>query len=432
MIRDPRVCVIGAGSSGLAAVKALRDRGLHVECFELGDRVGGLWAAGSKTGLSAAYRSLHINTSRDRMAYEDFPMPAEYPDFPHHSLIARYFERYADAFGLREHIRFETGVERAERRPGGGWRLRLTTGQERECDALLVANGHHWDPQLPDPWPAGFFTGLEMHSHGYREPGPFAGKRVLVVGMGNSAMDIVVEVSQVAERAFLSVRRGAHIVPKYLFGRPLDQFIKVPLVPLPIRQALVGAMLRLAVGPMERYGLPRPDHRVLEAHPTISSDIFLRLGSGDVQVRPEIRERRGRSVVFSDGSVEDIDVIIYCTGYKVSFPFFDAKLISAPGNELPLFLRVFPPDQADLMFIGLLQPLGAVMPLSEAQAKWCAAYLRGDYALPGPEEMERSIARDREQMQRRYVGSKRHTMQVDFDDYMFELDREIRRGTKRS
>src|SRR5262245_35796263 len=118
-----KACVIGAGSSGIAAVKALNERGLPYDCFEASDRVGGNWVFGNKNGMSSAYRSLHINTSRDRMAYSDFPMPADYPDFPHHSLIARYFDAYVDHFGIRDTITFETSVKRAERLPDGRFRL---------------------------------------------------------------------------------------------------------------------------------------------------------------------------------------------------------------------------------------------------------------------------------------------------------------------
>lgn len=427
-----RACIIGAGSSGITAVKALKDRGIPFDCFEKGDRIGGLWVFENKTGLSAAYRSLHINTSRDRMAFADFPMPADYPDFPHHSLIAKYFERYADTFGLRPLITFDTSVTCAERRPGGGYFVTLSTGETREYEALIVANGHHWHPRPPVPPIPGTFDGVEIHSHEYVDGARFAGKRVVVVGMGNSAMDIVVEVSQVARAAFLAMRRGAHIVPKYLFGRPLDQFLSTPHVPLRVRQAVFSRMLRIAVGPVERYGLPTPDHRVLEAHPTISSDIFLRLGSGDVLPKPAIAERLGDRVRFTDGTIEEVDAIIYCTGYRVSFPFFDTDFLAAPDNELPLFLRMWKPGLADLMFVGLLQPLGAVMPLAEAQSKWIATYLAGEYALPDEAEMQRSIDRDRAAMKRRYVGSPRHTIQVDFDDYLDDLRREVARGQRRA
>jgi dimethylaniline monooxygenase (N-oxide forming) len=211
------VCVIGAGSSGIAAVKALAQRGIAFECFEKSDRVGGNWVFRNSNGMSSAYRSLHINTSRDRMAYSDFPIPAEYPDFPHHSQVAAYFDAYVDHFALRERITFRTAVERAEPQEAG-WRVTLRTGETREYRALLVANGHHWDPRWPEPAFPGAedFTGVQMHSHQYTgdDPELFAGRRVVVLGMGNSAMDIAVEATQTAERVFLAARRGAWIVPK--------------------------------------------------------------------------------------------------------------------------------------------------------------------------------------------------------------------------
>jgi dimethylaniline monooxygenase (N-oxide forming) len=427
-------CVIGAGSSGIAAVKALAQRGIPFDCFERSDRVGGNWVYGNANGMSAAYRSLHINTSRDRMAYSDFPMPADYPDFPHHSQIAAYFDAYVDHFGLRERITFKTSVERAEP-VDGRWRVELDNGERRTYDALLVANGHHWDPRWPEPpFPgADDFDGVQMHSHDYRgdDPALFEGKRVLVLGMGNSAMDIAVDATHNAERVFLAARRGAWVIPKYVFGRPLDQYVTFPRVPLAVRQAFMRVMLRLAVGPMERYGLPKPDHRPLEAHPTISDTIFTRLTHGDITPKPNIARLTARTVVFADGSEEEVDVIVYATGYKVTFPFFDPALVSAPDNELPLYKRVFHPHLEHLCFIGLLQPLGAVMPLAEAQSEWVCDHLTGTYTLPPREAMLAEIAREREELARRYVASKRHTMQVDYDDYLFEIRRVRRRRRRR-
>src|SRR5436853_1335657 len=138
----PTACVIGAGSSGIAAAKALHERGIPFDCFEKSDRVGGNWVFGNKNGMSSAYRSLHINTSRERMEYTGFPMPTSYPDFPHHSQIAAYFNAYVDHFGFRDRIRFETGVEHAERGEDGVWTVSLDTGEARRYDMLLVANGH--------------------------------------------------------------------------------------------------------------------------------------------------------------------------------------------------------------------------------------------------------------------------------------------------
>ena len=431
----PTACVIGAGSSGIAAAKALHERGIPFDCFEKSDRVGGNWVFGNKNGMSSAYRSLHINTSRERMEYSDYPMPPSYPDFPHHSQIARYFDSYVDHFGFRERIVFETGVERATREHDGTWTVELDTGETRRYDALLVANGHHWDPRWPEPAFPGQFDGVQMHSHHYLENSDFRDKRVLVVGIGNSAMDIAVESSFVARKTFLSSRRGAYILPKYLFGRPLDQIgvnALTPILPFSFRRAILMAMYRVGVGNVQDYGLPEPDHKIGEAHPTISADFLNRIAHGDMTWKPNVSALEGGSVRFEDGSVEQVDIIVWCTGYKVSFPFFDEDFISAPDNDLPLWRRIAKPGVDNLFFIALLQPLGATMPLAEAQGRFVASYLRGEYHLPAPAEMEAHMRRERERMFKRYVASKRHTMQVDFDNYLYDLRKELKAGTARA
>jgi Flavin-binding monooxygenase-like len=435
MTQLPSTCVIGAGSSGIAAAKALYERGLPFDCYEKSDRVGGNWVFGNKNGVSSAYRSLHINTSRERMEYADYPMPADYPDFPHHSEIARYFDSYVDHFGFRDKIVFETGVEHAERGDHGVWTVTLDSGETRQYDAVLVANGHHWDPRWPEPAFPGHFDGTQMHSHHYIENSGMRGKNVLVVGIGNSAMDIAVESSFVANRTFISSRRGAYILPKYLFGRPLDQIgvnSLTPILPFAFRRAILMSMYRVGVGRVQDYGLPEPDHKIGEAHPTISADFLNRIAHGEMTWKPNISELQGGSVRFQDGSVESIDIIVWCTGYKVTFPFFDEDFVSAPDNDLPLFRRVFKPGIDNLAFIALLQPLGATMPLAEAQGRWIASYLRGEYHLPSRRDMERDMHQERERMRRRYVASKRHTMQVDFDNYLYNLRKELKAGAARA
>jgi dimethylaniline monooxygenase (N-oxide forming) len=427
--------VIGAGSSGIAAAKALHEAGIPFDCFEKSDRVGGNWVFANKNGMSSAYRSLHINTSRERMEFSDFPMPRDYPDFPHHVQIAAYFDAYVDRFGLRDRITFETGVAQAERDADGVWTVALDTGQTRRYDALVIANGHHWDPRWPEPPYPGSFDGEQLHAHFYVDAEPFRDKHVLVVGIGNSAMDIAVEASYVAARTILSSRRGAYVLPKYLFGRPLDQ-IGVNrfsgATPWALRKRFFKAVYRVGVGRVEDYGLPRPDHDLGEAHPTISADFLNRVAHGEIAYRPAIASLDGDRVRFVDGSTEQIDAIVWCTGYQVTFPFFDPQLISAPGNDLPLFRRVFHPDVERVFFVGLLQPLGAIMPLAEAQGRWIAAYLRGEYALPPAAELRADMARERRRMLKRYVPSARHTMQVDFDAYLHELRRELHAGQRRA
>jgi cation diffusion facilitator CzcD-associated flavoprotein CzcO len=435
------VCLIGAGSSGIAGAKALLERGIPFDVYEKSDKVGGNWVFGNPNGMSSAYRTLHINTSRERMEYSDFPMPKDFPDFPHHTHIARYFSDYVDHFGVREHIRFETGVQRATRREDGTWEVALETGETVEYDAVMVANGHHWDARWPEPAFPGEFAGRQMHAHDYKGPEEFEGKRVVVLGMGNSAMDLAVDASYVGAATYLAARRGAYVLPKYISGKPTDQprrhgvlssALSHPRVPWAVRQRLLEKLFDEHVGRMEDYGLPTPDHRIGEAHPTVSGRILDRLAHGAIVPKPNIAELRGDRVAFVDGSEVEADVVVYCTGYKVTFPFFDEDFISAPDNDLPLFRRVFHPQYEDVFFLALLQPLGATMPLAEAQGRWIADYLRGEYALPSRGEIEADIRAERERMFKRYVKSKRHTMQVDFDQYLWELERERRVGAERA
>lgn len=427
-----RACLIGAGSSGIAVAKTFHERGVPFDCFEASDRVGGNWVYGNKNGMSSAYRGLYINTSRARMEYSDFPMPPGTPDFPHHSTIAKYFDAYVDHFGFRPAIRFSTKVSRVKKRGPSDYEVTLEGGETRRYDAVVVANGHHWDPKWPAPAFPGSFAGRLLHSHDYKEPEPFAGQRVVVLGMGNSAMDIAVELSQVAERVVLAARRGAHIVPKVLFGLPLDQVFTSTRVPPWIRLRLGELALRIAVGDVTKYGLPAPDHRLGEAHPTISSRILDRLAHGAVIPRPNIARFDGGVVHFVDGSREEADAVIFATGYNVTFPFFERSFVEAKDNDLPLYKRVFHPEHEGLSFVGLLQPLGAIMPLAEAQGAWIAEVLAKSARLPGEAEMRATMKRERDAMFARYVRSARHTMQVDFDEYLADVRSEITRGRRRA
>ena len=435
----PRACVIGAGSSGIAVVKALLDRGIAFDCFEKSDQVGGNWVFGNRNGMSAAYRDLFINVSRERMAYADYPMPSSYPDFPHHTHIKEYFDNYVDHFGLRDEIEFETSVEHVERREDGVWEVAIERagggGREtREYDALIVANGHHWDPRWPEPAFPGQqqFKGAQLHAHSYVDNSIFAGKDVVIVGMGNSAMDIAVESSYVAANTYLSARKGAWIIPKYVFGKPVDQLPNNPRVPFAIRQRMIHQTIKTITGPPERYGLPKPDHKFGESHPTVSGRILDRIAHGTIAPKPNVASLSADGVRFADGSEVHADVVVYCTGYKITFPFFDEGFLAAPDNHIELFRRVFHPDIGGLFFIGLLQPLGAIMPLAEAQGAWVGDYLRGDYALPAPAELRRDIASDQAAMKKRYIASKRHTIQVDFDDYLYALAAERKAGAARA
>ncbi len=425
-----RVCIIGAGSSGIAACKVLKDHHIAFDCYEVSDRVGGNWVYDNSNKMSSAYKSLCVNTSKPYMQYSDYPMSEHYPVFPHHTQVAEYFNNYVDHFNFRESIHFQTTVTNATPLEGGGWEITLHDGSVHRYRALLVANGHHWDPLWPNPPFPGHFDGDVIHSHYYRTPDPYRDKRVLVVGVGNSAMDIAVETSHVSTMTYLSMRRGFHIIPKYILGKPLDEPIVPFWLPDSWSRRLLEMALRLQVGKLSQYGLPEPNHPVLYAHPTVNSDILNRIAHGRVKPKPNICQLDGDSVIFTDGTREQMDCIIYCTGYKVTFPFFKPDVVEVKNYDLPLFWRVFHPHYRDLFFIGLVQPLGAVMPVAELQSIWVSKYLLGEYALPTEDEMIRDIQHQRAAMLKRYGNSLSHIIQVD-EPYVMGVTKEMKHGMKR-
>jgi dimethylaniline monooxygenase (N-oxide forming) len=436
-----KACVIGAGSSGIVACQVLKARGIPFDCFEKGSQVGGNWRYENDNGMSSAYRSLHINTSRRVMAFKSLPMPGHYPDYPNHFQMAAYFDEYVDHFGLREEIRFRTEVVSVEP-VDGEWEVAVEdAGGKREThryQAILVANGHHWDPRWPEPAFPGSdeFSGEQIHVHHYREPDVLPGKRVLVLGIGNSAVDVAVESSRIADATFIAMRRGAYVLPKYINGRPIDEVSNpaISLLPIAVQRFFVTRALEIAAaGDPTAYGLPKPDHKLFEAHPTVSSELLPRLGHGDIAVKPNIdRFTGGRAVRFVDGTEEEIDLLVYCTGYKMTFPFFDPQVFAAPDNRLPLYRRVASVERPGLFFIGFIQPLGPIMPLAEAQAEWVADLLSGRAALPPPAEMRQEVETEERKMRKRFVASKRHTVEVDFHPYLREIRRERKLAAQRA
>ncbi|MFE3291944.1 flavin-containing monooxygenase [Rhodococcus sp. NPDC059234] len=432
----PTVCVIGAGPSGITTAKRLKDYGIPFDCFEASDEVGGNWYYKNPNGMSACYQSLHIDTSKWRLAFEDFPVPAEWPDFPHHSLLFQYFKDYVAHFGLRDKITFNTSVDHAERGADGLWTVTLSTGETRAYDALIVCNGHHWDPRTPD-YP-GQFDGTLIHSHEYNDPFDpidMRGKNVVVVGMGNSGLDIASELSQrfLAKTLTVSARRGVWVLPKYLKGVAGDKMSMPAWMPRPLSMALQRRFLNKNIGTMEGYGLPKPDHLPFQAHPSASGEFLGKAGSGDIAFKPAITALEGKQVRFADGSTLDVDVIVCATGYHISFPFFtDPNLLPDSENRFPLFKRMMKPDIDNLFFMGLAQPMPTLVNFAEQQSKLVAAYLAGEYLPPAPSEMGAVLAADEEYYLKPYYKSPRHTIQCEFDPYVRNLKKEIVDGGKRA
>jgi dimethylaniline monooxygenase (N-oxide forming) len=417
-----KVCVVGAGASGITVTKSLAQRGIDFDWFEKGSALGGLWRYDNDSGTSSAYRSLQIDTSSRSLAYPDFPVPRGWPAYLRASQVLEYLERYAAEFGVADAVQTRTEVTAVE--PAGPrWAVTTDRCGTREYDAVVVANGHLSVPRRP-AFP-GTFTGEELHSHDYRTPEPFSGRTVVVVGMGNSGCDIAVDLARVARQVHLSTRRGAWILPKYLMGVPTDRwsalFIRRLRLPTPLSRNIVKALARIAVGPQERYGVPKPAHPVHREHATIGQELLPYVAYDWIRMRPDIARLDGREVRFTDGSATTADVLIYATGYDPSFPFLPPDLVEAADRGGRLYRRIVHPGAPGLYFAGLVQPVGPTIPLVEIQGRWIARVLAGEIALPGEDEMQREIARHRRWVRNSFVGSERYRLEVDFRTYARQL-----------
>jgi cation diffusion facilitator CzcD-associated flavoprotein CzcO len=407
-------------------MKGLVEEGIEFDCVERGSDVGGLWRYENDNGLSGAYASLRTNVSRVRMQYPSFPMPLSSNDFPHHSEMAGYLGAYADASGLRPRIRFGTTVERLEPDLDGRWKIVLDDGASRSYRAVVVATGPFWCPRLP-MYPGGF-DGTVSHSHGYRTPDGFAGRRVLVVGAGQSAAEIAVEVSAVAERTLLSVRGGVHVIPRSIGRGPYDAADVAPLNRLPWRllNLIYRARVARARGPLP-VSWPRPAHRLLEGIPIVSSDLVPAVRRGDVIVKPAIARLCGHGACFVDGSEEPVDDIVYATGYRISLPFLSPALVSANGREFPLYRRIVPPAVTGLYFAGMVDAPGGLLPVVETQGQWIAAVLGGRLRLPSLVQRRRAIERAERRTRQRFPSESPHSIRCDPHAYVRLLRSDISR-----
>jgi cation diffusion facilitator CzcD-associated flavoprotein CzcO len=351
--------------------------------------------------------------------------------FPHHSHIIAYFDSYVDNFQIRDHITFNTSVTDVSLNGDGTYRVATDTGLVSDYQYVIVANGHHWNPRFPEPAFKGEFTGEVLHSHFYTEAEQLANKNVLVVGIGNSAVDIACETAkQHTGHVTISSRSGAYIVPNWFLSTPFDNLAS-PLtakLPLALQRIFLNISLFIARGRQQDYGVPKPNRPILSEHPTLSQELLNVAGRGLVDFKPNVKELKGREVVFEDGSSQTYDTIVYATGYKVTFPFLKDKIFDVTEtNDLRLYKKVIHPDWPNLFFLALIQPLGAIMPLAEVQAKWIAKIIKGECNLPTREAMRRDIETETAKMTKRYNNSPRHTLQVDFHPYKASIEREMAR-----
>jgi cation diffusion facilitator CzcD-associated flavoprotein CzcO len=422
-------CVIGAGPSGLTALKNLLAAGIPAECLEREDDVGGNWYFGS--AASSVFASTRLISSKSLTAYGDFPMPREWPAYPHHTQCLDYLRRYARHFALPPHIRTHATVERVEPAAGGGWSVHVAGREPQAYAGVVIATGHNRDPRFPEI--PGAFSGTLLHACHYKsptQPVAIAGKRVLVIGGGNSACDIAVDCAAHAATTVLSLRRGYYLVPRFILGRPADlrgeRLFKLGL-PLWLRRVVSLRAIDRTIGLPWRHGLPRPDHRLWETHPVVNDGLCRRIDAGSVRPAGDVVRFDGDAAVFADGSREVLDVVICATGYRVSLPFIDPEHLCADADGVPrLFLNLLHPTRDDIAVVGLIQPdsgqwgltdlqahLVARMALAARNAPRAAAWLYRQRHSPPPTSAIR------------YVDSPRHRLEVEHFSYGRRLERLI-------
>ncbi|XP_075689442.1 flavin-containing monooxygenase 3-like [Rhinoderma darwinii] len=433
------VAVIGSGISGLAALKCSLEVGLHATCFEKGDYVGGLWnfTDHAEDGRASIYHSVFTNSCKEMMCYPDFPIPDEYPNFMHNSLFLEYLKLYAKHFDLLRHIQFKTAVVGIQKRPNfaatGQWDVVTEhDGKQKSTifDAVLICTGHHVYPNLPLQSFRGIekFKGQYMHNRDYKHPAHYAGKNVLVVGLGNSGADISVELGRTAKKVVLSTRSGS-----WIMSRVWDNGYPWDMVYLTRYQSFLSHILPRVVSDwlyestMEKhfkhshYGLV-PVNKTLRKEPVFNDDLAASITCGTVVVKPHIKEFTETSAVFEDGStMENVDVVIFATGYCYAYPFMDDALVKNKKNKVSLYKGVFPPklEKPTMAVIGLVQSLGGIPPTSDVQARWAVRVIKGTCNLPPKETMIDEL--NEEEGEKKNWFGRSETLSTDYVTYMDEL-----------
>lgn len=434
--RGDTVCVIGAGASGLLAVKNLVEHGFAVDCYERETGVGGAWNWRHDRSPVAAHT--HLVTSREATQIPDFPMPDSWPDYPDHRQMLSYLERYADHFGLRRYVWFGTEVVRVEPADDDRWDVTIRStggGAERthRYAGVVVATGHLWAPLTPSYEGQDRFAGEVVHAATVKDPTVLRDRRVLVVGGGNTGCDLAVEASRRAAACWHSTRRGYWYLPKYLLGRPVHQVAALAWalrLPVWLQQWLGHRLLRWSAGDLTRFGLPAPDHKLFQTLPIVNGELLHAIGHGRLAPVPDVARFHPESVELVDGTSIDPDLVVFATGYLPRFEFLASDLLGVEDGRPHLLLHTFSRRSPTLALVGLLEPDAGLLPLvhwqTVAVARWWRRRQRDPVAAAAA--WERVTGAPEPRLTRtRTKDTSRHWFAVSQPVYLTALERTLRR-----
>lgn len=441
------VAIIGGGVSGLICIKCCLDAGLTPICYEMTNDIGGLWNydANAIDGKASVMKSTVINTSKEFMAFSDYPPPEEFPNYMHNTKLLAYFRMYAEHFRLKDYIRFERKITKIEPADDyeqtGAWMVSsinaISHNDEKmeRHDNVMLATGHHAHPRSPNFPGFDQFKGQKLHSWQYKTSKGFEDKNVLVIGIGNSGGDLAVELGRVAKQVYLSTRRGTWVFNRVgPNGIPADMSMITELAAV-VQQKFpnfTNWLMEKNIGSRfnhELYGL-KPKHRPLQQHPFLNDDLANRIICGSVVIKPNVREFSddGFGVTFDDGShIDQIDCVLMATGFNIAFPYINKEILPVEQNHVRLYKYVWPANMkhSTLAVMGLIQPWGAINPITELQARWAVRVFNGTTKLPSKFDMEQDIESKARRMAERYVASARHTVQVDYIEYCNEIAEQV-------
>ncbi|XP_066269444.1 dimethylaniline monooxygenase [N-oxide-forming] 4-like [Branchiostoma lanceolatum] len=438
-----RVAIIGAGVCGLTSVKACLEEGLEPVCFERHDDIGGVWYYTDQVRpeqSSSVYNSLITNVSKESSCFSDFPYPRDYPAYISCHQLHRYLNQYAEQFGLRKYVRLNTKVAEVRQTDDhvttGRWIVSSvsTTAEgspiEEMYDAVMVCSGpfsRSFTPKYPG---LDQFAGLSMHSREYKSPEPFRGKRVLVIGAGNSAGDVAVDVSHVASKLYLSMRDGTWIYPRLSHGgTPIDMLGSRGLLRSP---AFINAHIRrqtLAEHVNQaNYGLETSKN--MYEHVMVNDELRYSLINGKVLLRPGVTKFTRTGALLADGTMlENIGAVVFATGYvEANVSYLDNSILAKDPTKLDLYKLVFPANlpHPSMAVVGFFHVRGSIPPVAEVQARWAARVFSGQTKLPARQTMLERVRRDREERHRILGEHMRNKLpKIGVIPYRDEIAREI-------
>ncbi len=414
-----KILVIGGGAAGIAIGKAFKQRNMDFDIVEREDNFSGNWYFGSKA--SRVYRSTHLISSKTNTQFSDFPMPEDYPPYPNHEQFSNYLLTVAEHYHLYDHAFMNTSVEQLLPE-NYGWRARLSNGEEYWYPEVVVANGLLREPYYPSI--NGEFSGTLIHSCEYCEPDILKDKSVLIVGGGNSGCDIAVDAVHYAKKTYHSLRRGYHFMPKFINGKPTQEWLMEIVSEFESPEAYwsyVKDIFKMAGFDGQDYGLPKPDHEIYEAHPIVNSNLLYHIGHGDIIPKSDVSEFSGRDVFFVDDTRIQVDIVILATGYKLSIPFLDSSIIDWEKGLNHLFLNCLPTNMDNILFAGYFNIPSGFGNIANNCSRFVANYFAARRAKTHAWNVINKMKHYREDIdigQQQFVNNRRHAHELDLWKYI--------------